>query len=74
MRETYKLDFKVSNKRERVAVTLADRRHVSPTSDRDTLARSLRTVGDVANALLMITMVGAQPIWVMWFMVVLWSW
>ena len=73
MKEIYKLDFNLSSKRERVAVALADPQRTSSTSDRDTLTRSLRTIGDVAHALLMIIMVGAQPIWVMWFLVALWS-
>jgi hypothetical protein len=71
MKETYRLDFKVSNKRGSVAVMLPEPEGLPSTSDRDMLVRSLRTIGDVAHALLMIMIVGAQPFWVMWFLTAL---
>jgi hypothetical protein len=73
MRETYRLDLGVTPKQQRVATKGHDGNRATTSGEGDILARSSRTIGDVAFAMLMILVVVAQPLWVMSLLVFVYS-
>jgi hypothetical protein len=66
--QTFLADFVANPNPQKTKVARSDRKPAADFAERDLLMRSLRTIGDVAHALLMITIVGAQPLWVMMFL------
>jgi hypothetical protein len=69
--ETCILDFAATSGSERSAMTHPDANRLAHTSEGDVLTSLLRTIGDAAYAMLIVTFATAQPILVVWLLALL---
>lgn len=72
--QTYRDSFEVAGKRETLAVARRGDDRLPSTPENNIVIRSSRRIEEVTHALLMVAIVGAHPLWVMWFLVDVFSW